>query len=244
MYNLEPQSSSLEMLVNLTIIPLKQIFHLHMLIIMCAQSVCKLTAQDFPFLFLFRFLRDSLHHRYHDDKMINYDTQDGYAVYSVKGPSAHMQMMGMGTAPSSPTPLSDHLFANATTINSRSAAIDGNQRSDAPASDAGDSSSPDKNGSSSSSSTTSATKPNNNFDVEQASSLSLPAMSSMQQQNSNFAKVMLSTSVLSIQEVNFKHAGNYTCAPSNARPVSITVHVLRGKSRTRRQGNSRQRQRR
>lgn len=41
---------------------------------------------------------------------------------------------------------------------------------------------------------------------------------------------MPSTSVLIIQEVNFKHAGNYTCAPSNARPTSITVHVLKSKS--------------
>jgi hypothetical protein len=38
-----------------------------------------------------------------------------------------------------------------------------------------------------------------------------------------------STSVLTIQEVNLKHAGNYTCAPSNTKSASITVHVLRGK---------------
>lgn len=38
-----------------------------------------------------------------------------------------------------------------------------------------------------------------------------------------------SPSVLTIQEVHFKHAGNYTCAPSNARSGSITVHVLQGK---------------
>lgn len=37
-----------------------------------------------------------------------------------------------------------------------------------------------------------------------------------------------STSVLTIREVNLKHAGNYTCAPSNAKFASITVHVLRG----------------
>ncbi|XP_030383619.1 uncharacterized protein LOC115631104 [Scaptodrosophila lebanonensis] len=37
-----------------------------------------------------------------------------------------------------------------------------------------------------------------------------------------------SMSVLIIKEVHFHHAGNYTCAPSNARPASITVHVLRG----------------
>lgn len=36
------------------------------------------------------------------------------------------------------------------------------------------------------------------------------------------------TSELTIQEVHFKHAGNYSCAPSNARQASITVHVLRG----------------
>ncbi|KAH8287834.1 hypothetical protein KR018_001856 [Drosophila ironensis] len=37
-----------------------------------------------------------------------------------------------------------------------------------------------------------------------------------------------SVSVLTVKQVNFRHAGNYTCAPSNARPASITVHVLRG----------------
>ncbi|XP_058056327.1 uncharacterized protein LOC131207718 [Anopheles bellator] len=36
-------------------------------------------------------------------------------------------------------------------------------------------------------------------------------------------------SVLTIRKVHFKHAGNYTCAPSNARPASITVHVLQDK---------------
>ncbi|CRK93886.1 CLUMA_CG007413, isoform A [Clunio marinus] len=36
-------------------------------------------------------------------------------------------------------------------------------------------------------------------------------------------------SVLLVQEVQFKHAGNYTCAPSNTRPTNINVHVLRGK---------------
>ncbi|XP_069962729.1 uncharacterized protein dpr19 isoform X2 [Bactrocera oleae] len=36
------------------------------------------------------------------------------------------------------------------------------------------------------------------------------------------------SSILNLEVVNFHHAGNYTCAPSNARAVSITVHVLRG----------------
>lgn len=38
-----------------------------------------------------------------------------------------------------------------------------------------------------------------------------------------------SISILSINDVNFLHVGNYTCAPSNAKQASITVHVLRGK---------------
>ncbi|XP_058451559.1 uncharacterized protein LOC131430523 [Malaya genurostris] len=36
------------------------------------------------------------------------------------------------------------------------------------------------------------------------------------------------TSVLTIKEVHSKHAGNYTCAPSNTRSASIIVHVLQG----------------
>lgn len=38
-----------------------------------------------------------------------------------------------------------------------------------------------------------------------------------------------SISILTINEVSFLHVGNYTCAPSNAKQASITVHVLRGK---------------
>lgn len=36
------------------------------------------------------------------------------------------------------------------------------------------------------------------------------------------------SSVLLVHEVQFKHAGNYTCAPSNTRSTSINVHVLKG----------------
>lgn len=36
------------------------------------------------------------------------------------------------------------------------------------------------------------------------------------------------SSVLLVQGVQFKHAGNYTCAPSNTRPTNINVHVLKG----------------
>lgn len=36
------------------------------------------------------------------------------------------------------------------------------------------------------------------------------------------------SSILLVHEVQFKHAGNYSCAPSNTRPTSIIVHVLKG----------------
>lgn len=42
--------------------------------------------------------------------------------------------------------------------------------------------------------------------------------------------VPASISILSILKVRFHHAGNYTCAPSNARSASTSVHVLQGKS--------------
>jgi hypothetical protein len=37
------------------------------------------------------------------------------------------------------------------------------------------------------------------------------------------------SSVLLVHNVQFKHGGNYTCAPSNTRATSINVHVLKGK---------------
>lgn len=36
-------------------------------------------------------------------------------------------------------------------------------------------------------------------------------------------------SVLVVESVNKKHAGNYSCSPSNAKSVQVTVHVLHGK---------------
>lgn len=38
----------------------------------------------------------------------------------------------------------------------------------------------------------------------------------------------VASSILFVQEVQFTHAGNYTCAPSNTRPTWINVHVLKG----------------
>lgn len=36
------------------------------------------------------------------------------------------------------------------------------------------------------------------------------------------------SSILTIRNATARHGGNYTCAPSNARPSSIYVHVLKG----------------
>lgn len=47
--------------------------------------------------------------------------------------------------------------------------------------------------------------------------------------NSGLTKISLS--ILTIKKVYMSHGGNYTCAPANAKPSSITVHVLRGESR-------------
>lgn len=39
----------------------------------------------------------------------------------------------------------------------------------------------------------------------------------------------IASSVLLVQKVEYKHAGNFTCSPSKIRAVSVTVHVLKGK---------------
>ncbi|KAG5674381.1 hypothetical protein PVAND_004355 [Polypedilum vanderplanki] len=46
--------------------------------------------------------------------------------------------------------------------------------------------------------------------------------------SSNEGILSSASSVLLVHEVQFKHQGNYTCAPSNTRPTSINVHVLKG----------------
>ncbi|CAL4084460.1 unnamed protein product, partial [Meganyctiphanes norvegica] len=38
------------------------------------------------------------------------------------------------------------------------------------------------------------------------------------------------TSVLLVTSANTKHSGNYTCAPSNAKPASIRVHIIDGEN--------------
>lgn len=38
------------------------------------------------------------------------------------------------------------------------------------------------------------------------------------------------SSILTVQNATIRHGGNYTCAPANAKPTSISVHVLKGKN--------------
>ncbi|KAG4065331.1 hypothetical protein HA402_012773, partial [Bradysia odoriphaga] len=111
---------------------------------------------------------------YHDNKMVNYDIQDGFSVSSFQTPHNHHSN---GVSSSSSSPISSSNISN------------GNH-----------------DGSSLNAATSVAPS------IPQTTFLKVP-----------------STSVLTIQEVHFKHAGNYTCAPSNARQTSITVHVLRDK---------------
>jgi hypothetical protein len=42
------------------------------------------------------------------------------------------------------------------------------------------------------------------------------------------SEMPIASSVLLVHGVQFEHAGNYTCAPSNTRPTNINVHVLKG----------------
>lgn len=71
-----------------------------------------------------------------------------------------------------------------------------------------------------------------NYDIQ--SGFSVTSIQSNVNNNHSMIQTqsMPSTSILSIKEVNFKNAGNYTCAPSNARPAFIMVHVLRGMRKT------------
>lgn len=46
--------------------------------------------------------------------------------------------------------------------------------------------------------------------------------------NSLHYKKHLVISILIVESVNKKHAGNYSCSPSNAKSAQVTVHVLHG----------------
>ncbi|XP_055301147.1 uncharacterized protein LOC129567820 [Sitodiplosis mosellana] len=105
---------------------------------------------------------------YHNTRMVNYDTHNGFSVSSTL-----LQSLDE-TFDSNTAGVNAKLPPNATTSTNKNAPI----------------SKPKKTSSSSSSQTP-------------------------------------SISILTINEVSFLHVGNYTCAPSNAKQASITVHVLR-----------------
>ncbi|XP_073824794.1 defective proboscis extension response 19 [Musca autumnalis] len=98
---------------------------------------------------------------YHDDKMVNYDTQNGFFVKS----NLHKD----------PIVSDNHLVKSedATLFKSNN-------------------------------------KSGHSYKIGQSFGFTLPA----------------SISILTILKVRFHHAGNYTCAPSNARSASTSVHVL------------------
>ncbi|XP_055857215.1 uncharacterized protein LOC129920072 isoform X2 [Episyrphus balteatus] len=129
---------------------------------------------------------------YHDNKMVNYDSQDGFSVTS-------------------------------TTVN-MPASEGGNTNTNHRDRSHTSTSSSSSGGSSSTSSSSSNSLSSNSSHGHGNSG----HMSSLGSQHQSSYLQAPSTSVLTIQEVHFHHAGNYTCAPSNARPASITVHVLRG----------------
>lgn len=127
-------------------------------------------------------------YRYHDSKMINYDSQGGFVVTSI----GQSNLQSGQVYRSSPANKS-RATANVNSMDSSQGAMNNLLGS-----------SDNFKGSNPPSSTP-------YFLAHQSSYLLNP-----------------SVSVLTVKQVNFRHAGNYTCAPSNARPASITVHVLRG----------------
>uniref|UniRef100_A0A336LQE1 CSON012170 protein n=1 Tax=Culicoides sonorensis TaxID=179676 RepID=A0A336LQE1_CULSO len=119
---------------------------------------------------------------YHEDRMVNYNEQDGYSVTSFQ------------------SPLPEQLIKSSISSSSRLNTLETLEET----------SSFDLLPSSYHNDAISSHHSSNPFNV----------------QNNNL--LVPSTSILSIREVHFKHGGNYTCAPSNARAGTITIHVLRG----------------
>lgn len=108
--------------------------------------------------------------RYHNTRMVNYDTHNGFSVSSTLV-----------------QPLDELHDSQAASVNAKQ------QTTNA---------------------TTSTTTTNKNAPISKTKKTS----------NSQTPSI----SILTINEVSFLHVGNYTCAPSNAKQASITVHVLRG----------------
>lgn len=131
-----------------------------------------------------------LQFRYHDSKMINYDSQGGFVVTSI-GQSNPQSGQFYRSSPANKSRATMPMESSNGVLNSLLGSSDAIK---APA----------------------ANVPS-----------STPYMT---QQHQSAYLLNPSVSVLTVKQVNFRHAGNYTCAPSNARPASITVHVLRGKT--------------
>lgn len=70
----------------------------------------------------------------------------------------------------------------------------------------------------------------NNDDDDDSIDVDSSVLDSFNSINSNqhMSSDELASSVLLVHGVQFKHGGNYTCAPSNTRPTNINVHVLKG----------------
>lgn len=107
--------------------------------------------------------------RYHEDKMVNFNLQDGYSVLTMSKPSP------------------------------------------------------------------SSLLPNQDDDLDLDKNPPLLDSDNLLQSNDEMNNEMpTASSILLVHGVQFKHGGNYTCAPSNTRPTNINVHVLKGKyTRTR-----------
>lgn len=129
------------------------------------------------------------HSRYHEDRMVNYDTQDGYSVTSFQSPvpeqlikssiSSSSRLNALETLEeTSSLELLPSSYTAADLVHHNGGGVGGNSQ---------------------------------HHHTVHTNGLLVP-----------------STSILSIREVHFKHAGNYTCSPSNARNGTITIHVLRG----------------
>ena len=66
-----------------------------------------------------------------------------------------------------------------------------------------------------------------NYDLEKG--YLVEDLSKNMNSTSSSLNTQLVISTLIVESVNKKHAGNYSCSPSNAKSAQVTVHVLHGK---------------
>lgn len=144
--------------------------------------------------------------------MINYDTQDGFSVSSSQAHSSVSSVLAPSDAANIGSPPKN---ASLTAAAAATSSLGAGAAAASPSAAA-----------------TSLTSQHNVVEIVPPPD-GADGVHPQQQQQSHRQQQLLqqpmSTSVLTIQEVHFRHAGNYTCAPSNARSTSITVHVLKSK---------------